>query len=59
MTDEFIYTCDDLLRVLDSLLEGRDGTWWDGFFADASRFGAGRHACPGQALALYLASARP
>jgi len=51
VTDEFIYTCDDLLRVLDSVLEGRDGTWWDGFFADASRpvpFFAGR---PDESLA--------
>jgi SAM-dependent methyltransferase len=35
--DQFIYTCDDVLRMLDSLLESRDGTWWDEFFADASR----------------------
>lgn len=35
--DQFVYTCDDVLCMLDSLLEGRDGTWWDEFFADMSR----------------------
>jgi SAM-dependent methyltransferase len=35
--DPFVYTCDDVLHMLDSLLEDRDGTWWDEFFADTSR----------------------
>ncbi len=34
MQDQFVYTCDDVLRMLDALLEVRDGTWWDEFFAD-------------------------
>ncbi len=35
MPDPFIYTGDDVLRMLDALL-ARDG-WWDEFFADRSR----------------------
>jgi SAM-dependent methyltransferase len=37
MQDQFIYTSDDVLRMLDALLAGRDGAWWDEFFADRSR----------------------
>jgi SAM-dependent methyltransferase len=37
MPDPFIYTCEDVLRMLDTLLEGRDGAWWDEFLADRSR----------------------
>ena len=37
MTDQFIYTSDDVLRMLDSLLADGDGGWWDGFFADRAR----------------------
>jgi SAM-dependent methyltransferase len=37
MQDQFVYTCDDVLGMLDALLSGRDGTWWDAFFADTSR----------------------
>jgi SAM-dependent methyltransferase len=45
VADEFIYTCDDVLRMLDMLLEKRNGGWWDDFFADTSRpvpFASGR-----------------
>lgn len=37
MTDPFIYTSDDVLRMLDELLAGRGGSWWDEFFADRSK----------------------
>jgi SAM-dependent methyltransferase len=37
MQDRFIYTTDDVLRMLDVLLEGRGGAWWDEFFADRSK----------------------
>jgi SAM-dependent methyltransferase len=30
--EQFIYTSDDLLSMLDALLESRDGAWWDEFF---------------------------
>jgi SAM-dependent methyltransferase len=35
--DPFIYTHDDVLRMLDSLLAGRDHEWWGEFFADRSK----------------------
>jgi SAM-dependent methyltransferase len=35
--EQFIYTGDDVLRMLDVLLEGRDGAWWDEFFAHPPR----------------------
>jgi SAM-dependent methyltransferase len=35
--EQFVYTSDDLRRVLDALLEGRDGAWWDEFFAHPPR----------------------
>lgn len=35
--DQFIYTHDHVLRVLDELLAGRGAAWWDEFFADRSR----------------------
>jgi SAM-dependent methyltransferase len=35
MPDRFIYTHDDVLRMLDTLLAGDGG--WDGFFADRAR----------------------
>jgi SAM-dependent methyltransferase len=35
--EQFIYTSDDVLRMLDALLDGGDGTWWDEFFAHAPR----------------------
>ena len=38
MQEQFIYTADDVLAMLDALL-ARDG-WWDEFFADRAR------ACP-------------
>jgi SAM-dependent methyltransferase len=34
MSDQFIYTADDVLRMLDTLLENRGGDWWSEFFAD-------------------------
>lgn len=37
MPDRFIYTTDDTLTLLDELLDGWDGGWWDGFFADRAR----------------------
>jgi hypothetical protein len=37
MQDRFIYTTDDVLRMLNVLLEGRGGAWWDEFFADRSK----------------------
>ena len=38
MQDQFIYTTDDVLAMLDALLAR--GGWWDEFFADRTR------ACP-------------
>ena len=38
MPDQFIYTSDDVLHMLDALLTGTSSrTWWDEFFADRSR----------------------
>lgn len=37
MKDQFIYTSDDVLRMLDALLAGIGTAWWDQFFADQSR----------------------
>ena len=37
MTEQFIYASDDVLRMLDALLEGRDGAWWDEFFTNPPR----------------------
>lgn len=37
MKDQFIYTSDEVLRVLDDLLAGSGSTWWDKFNADESR----------------------
>jgi SAM-dependent methyltransferase len=37
MRDEFIYTPDDTLHLLDALLADRGGAWWNGFFADRSK----------------------
>jgi SAM-dependent methyltransferase len=37
MQDRFIYTKDDVLDMLDALLEGRGGAWWNEFFEDRSR----------------------
>jgi SAM-dependent methyltransferase len=31
-----IYTAEDVLRMLDGLLKGGGGAWWDGFFGDRS-----------------------
>jgi SAM-dependent methyltransferase len=36
MLDEFIYTTDDVLRMLDSLLDNGDGASWSEFFAEHS-----------------------
>jgi SAM-dependent methyltransferase len=35
--DRFIYTRDDVLRMLDGLLAGKGGAWWSEFFADRSK----------------------
>jgi SAM-dependent methyltransferase len=35
--DQFIYTSDDVLRMLDDLLAGSGAAWWDRFFADESK----------------------
>jgi len=35
--DQFIYTTDDTLRLLDELLADRGGGWWNGFFADRAK----------------------
>jgi SAM-dependent methyltransferase len=37
MTDRFVYTSGDVLRMLDDLLADGGGGWWDGFFADRAR----------------------
>jgi SAM-dependent methyltransferase len=37
MPDEFVYTSDDVLRMLDARLAGRGGAWWGEFFADRSK----------------------
>ena len=35
--DRFIYTRDDVLRMLDDLVGARGGDWWSEFFADRSK----------------------
>jgi len=35
--DQFIYTSDDVLRMLDDLLAGSGSAWWDQFNTDESR----------------------
>ena len=37
MQDRFIHTTDDTLSMLDELLDGWDGGWWNGFFADRAK----------------------
>jgi len=34
MLDQFIYSTDDVLRMLDTLVMDRGGPWWSEFFAD-------------------------
>lgn len=40
MKEDFVYSTDDVLEMLDTLLAERGDSWWDSFFADRSR------ACP-------------
>lgn len=35
--DQFIYSGDDVLSMLDALLDSRAGAWWNEFFTDRSR----------------------
>lgn len=37
MQEPIIYTTDDVLGMLDSLLATRGGPWWNGFFADRAK----------------------
>lgn len=37
VVEQFMYTGDDVLRMLDALLAGRHGAWWDEFFAHPPR----------------------
>jgi SAM-dependent methyltransferase len=37
MPEQFIYTTDDVLRMLDALLADGGGAWWNGFFSDRSK----------------------
>lgn len=37
MKEPFIYTTDDVLGMLDSLLANQGGAWWDGFFSDRAK----------------------
>jgi hypothetical protein len=37
MPEQFVYTSDDVLRMLDALLADSSGAWWDGFSADQAR----------------------
>lgn len=37
MANELIYTEDDVLAMLDSLLSYKERTWWDGFYADRAK----------------------
>jgi SAM-dependent methyltransferase len=35
--DRLVYSVEDVLAMLDDLLAGEDGSWWDGFYADRAR----------------------
>lgn len=37
MEEPFIYTTDDVLRMLDALLADSGGSWWNGFFSDRAK----------------------
>jgi hypothetical protein len=37
MTDELIYSAPDVLGLLDDLLTGGGGPWWNEFWADRAR----------------------
>jgi SAM-dependent methyltransferase len=37
MANEFIYADDDVLTMLDRLLAGREGDWWNGFYEDRTK----------------------
>lgn len=37
MPDPFIYTPDDVLRMLDALMDSRGSAWWGEFFADRAK----------------------
>ncbi len=37
MDNDYIYTDDDVLAMLDALLAGREEDWWDGFYEDRAK----------------------
>ena len=37
MANEYVYTADDVLTMLDALLADREGDWWDGFYEDRAK----------------------
>jgi hypothetical protein len=37
VVDQFVYTRDDVLGMLDVLLDGRGSAWWGEFFADRAK----------------------
>ncbi len=37
MPEQFVYSRDDVLRMLDALLASRGSAWWGEFFADRAK----------------------
>jgi SAM-dependent methyltransferase len=58
MRDQFIYTSDDVLNMLDALLEDRGGAWWNEFFADRAKPCPFFVAWPDENLAAWFGEGR-
>jgi SAM-dependent methyltransferase len=54
----FVYTRDDVLRMLDDLLADKGGAWWSEFFADRSKPCPFFVEWPDESLAEWLADGR-
>lgn len=54
MTNELIYTDDDVLRMLDTLLAGRGSDWWNGFYEDRAKACPFFVECPDENLAQWV-----
>ena len=54
--EKIVVTMDDVLEMLDSLFECRDGRWWDGFYADKEKPVPFFKNAPDEALVSGIAS---
>lgn len=56
--EKVVVTTDDVLNMLDDLFEQRDGSWWDGFYADREKPVPFFTDAPDEALVSGIASGR-